>query len=90
MPVFQSIAESKATTMGHIKREHLKQAICAIPSQELILRSAEIITPLIERSILSKQESKVLAELRDTLLPKLVSGELRIPDAEKVLEEAGV
>jgi type I restriction enzyme S subunit len=90
MPEFQSIAESKATTMGHIKREHLKQAICAIPSQELIKRSAEVITPLIERSILSQQESKVLSELRDTLLPKLISGELRIPDAEKFLEEAGI
>jgi type I restriction enzyme S subunit len=76
--------------MGHIKREHLKQAICAIPSQELIKRSAEVITPLIERSILSQQESKVLSELRDTLLPKLISGELRIPDAEKFLEEAGI
>ena len=90
MPEFQSIAESKATTMGHIKREHLKQAICAIPSQELIKRSAEVITPLIERSILSQQESKVLSELRDTLLPKLISGELRIPDAEKFLEQAGL
>lgn len=90
MPEFQSIAQSKATTMGHIKREHLKQAICAIPSQELIERSAEVITPSIERSILSQQESKVLSELRDTLLPKLISGELRIPDAEKFLEEAGI
>ena len=90
MPEFQSIAESKATTMGHIKREHLKQAICATPSQELIRRSAEVITPLIERSILSQQESKVLSKLRDTLLPKLISGELRIPDAEKFLEEAGI
>ena len=90
MPEFQSIAESKATTMGHIKREHLKQAICVIPSQELIKRSAEVITPLIERSILSQQESKVISELRDTLLPKLISGELRIPDAEKFLEETGI
>lgn len=90
MPEFQSIAESKATTMGHIKREHLKQALCAIPTQELIKRSAEVITPLIERLILSQQESKVLSELRDTLLPKLISGELRIADAEKFLEEAGI
>jgi type I restriction enzyme S subunit len=28
--------------------------------------------------------------LRDTLLPKLISGELRIPDAERLLEEAGI
>ena len=90
MPEFQSIAESKATTMGHIKREHLKQAICAIPSHKLMKRSAEVILPLIERSILSQQEVKVLSELRDTLLPKLISGELRIPDAEKFLEDAGI
>jgi len=36
------------------------------------------------------EETVVLTELRDTLLPKLISGELRIPDAEKFLEEAGV
>ena len=36
------------------------------------------------------QENNCLAELRDTLLPKLISGELRIPDAEKFLKEAGV
>ena len=37
-----------------------------------------------------REESRILAELRDTLLPKLISGELRIPDAEKFLEEAGI
>ncbi len=35
-------------------------------------------------------QSRTLAPLRDTLLPKLISGELRIPDAEKLLEQAGV
>ena len=36
------------------------------------------------------REIRVLSELRDTLLPKLISGELRIPDAEKFLEEVGI
>jgi hypothetical protein len=35
----------------------------------------------------SKQESQTLAQLRDTLLPKLISGELRIADAERFIEE---
>ncbi len=35
-------------------------------------------------------ESRTLAALRDTLLPKLISGELRVPEVEKILEEAGV
>ncbi len=35
----------------------------------------------------NKHESRTLAQLRDTLLPKLISGELRIKDAEKFMEE---
>lgn len=38
----------------------------------------------------NKQESKTLAQLRDTLLPKLISGELRVPDAEAFLKERGL
>jgi type I restriction enzyme S subunit len=38
----------------------------------------------------SLKENQSLSALRDTLLPKLISGELRIPDAEKMLEEAGL
>jgi type I restriction enzyme S subunit len=36
------------------------------------------------------KQSNLLSASRDTLLPKLISGELRIPDAEKMLEEVGV
>ena len=36
------------------------------------------------------RESSVLSELRDALLPRLISGELRVPDAEKMLEEVGI
>jgi len=38
----------------------------------------------------SDEEAHTLASLRDTLLPKLISGELRVLDAEKFVEEAGV
>jgi type I restriction enzyme S subunit len=38
---------------------------------------------------LEKQcENATLSSLRDTLLPKLISGELRVPDVEKILEDA--
>ena len=43
-----------------------------------------------QRRELLVEENQILANLRDTLLPKLISGELRIPDAEKFLEEAGI
>jgi type I restriction enzyme S subunit len=38
----------------------------------------------------NNRQSTTLATLRDTLLPKLISGELRVPDAEKFVEEAGL
>ena len=90
MPEFQAIAESKATTMGHIKREHLKQALCVVPPEHTLDGLESVMLLLIDRQIVAQQESKVLSDLRDTLLPKLISGELQIPDAEKFLEEAGI
>ena len=48
------------------------------------------VSPLFSKTLLIIKENDVLSELRDTLLPKLISGELCIPDAEKFLEEAGV
>ena len=87
---FRQIAESKATTMGHIKREHLSQAKCLVGSDAVIDLAQRTLTPFIKRSILAEKESRTLADLRDTLLPKLISGELQVPDAEKFLEEAGV
>jgi len=45
---------------------------------------------IIERVISVSEESSLLGSLRDTLLPRLISGELRIPDAERMLAEAGI
>jgi type I restriction enzyme S subunit len=45
------------------------------------------IKPLFVRSSAAIRESRTLATLRDTLLPKLISGELRVKNAEKTLEE---
>jgi type I restriction enzyme S subunit len=49
---------------------------------------AECITPFYERIKLLTEKSETLTKLRDTLLPKLISGELRIPEAEQLTEEA--
>ena len=49
-----------------------------------------IIRPIFAKVSSAIEESKQLENLRDALLPKLISGEIRIPDAEKMLEEVGV
>ena len=90
MAEFRQIAESKATTMGHIKREHLSQAMCVLGYDPIMDLAQQTLTPFIERAILAQKESRTLEELRDTLLPKLISGEMQVPQAEAFLEEAGL
>lgn len=87
---FQLIAASKTTTMGHIQRKHLTEAKAVCPEKDCLDALGDIISPLVERSIKNNIENRVLAQTRDILLPKLVSGELRIPDAEKLLEGTGI
>lgn len=78
LPTFRSIAESKTTTMGHIQREHLKQATVLIPPKELFDNYNKTIEPIIEKVIKNNFQIRTLTQLRDTLLPKLMSGEVRV------------
>lgn len=60
------------------------------PSEEVAEYFGMISAPIMQKIKKNDEETRTLASLRDTLLPKLISGELRIPDAEKFVEEAGV
>jgi type I restriction enzyme S subunit len=90
LPEFQEIAQGKATTMGHIQRHHLSEAMALIPKPSLLAAMDSAFAPLLDRAFGLRKQSNDLATTRDALLPKLISGELRIPDAEKMLEEVGV
>jgi type I restriction enzyme S subunit len=77
---FREIASGKATTMGHIQRGHLSESKLAIPNSELLNRATEVIEPIISLKIKTSMESRNLAGIRDFLLPRLISGELQIPE----------
>jgi len=75
---FIAMAADKATTMGHIKREALANAEVLIPSAKDYTILGEILAPLYDQVINNRLESRKLALLRDTLLPRLMSGELAV------------
>jgi len=83
---FRSIAAGKATTMGHIQRHHLSAAKVAVPPNDLLLAMDSIMAPLIDRVWKGAVQSRTLAVARDTLLPKLISGELRLKHGRQVAE----
>lgn len=75
---FISIAASHATTMGHIKRGDLDDALVLIPNEEELSAMTQQVDPIIEKVITNNKQIRTLTALRDTLLPKLMSGEVRV------------
>lgn len=59
-----------------------------VPPVEVAMAFDTLVEPIIARVLAGCNESRALAELRDTLLPKLLSGELRVKDAERIAELA--
>jgi len=79
---FRLIAADKATTMGHIQRGHLTAAKVLIPPRPLLDAMTRTMSPLIDQLIANRIQSRTLATLRDTLLPKLLSGELSVAETK--------
>ena len=77
---FIHIAKDKAVTMGHIKRGHLEEALVAIPDNDSMEKAHELFEPILSKMISLRLEISRLSTLRDTLLPRLMSGELEVPE----------
>ena len=75
---FISISASHATTMGHIKRSDLDSAIVLIPKEDELKKMSEQMSPLLNKQITNAKQIKTLEKIRDNLLPKLMSGEVRV------------
>ena len=77
---FIAIAADKATTMGHIKREDLSSSLVLIPDSDSYKKIGELLSPIYDQIILNRIENRKLAEVRDNLLPKLMSSEISVAD----------
>ena len=75
---FISISSSHATTMGHIKRGDLDTAMVKVPKPEQLSAMTKQMAPLLEKQIINAKQIKTLERIRDNLLPKLMSGEVRV------------
>ena len=75
---FIRIAADRATTMGHIKRSNLTEAKVLVPDESRLMVMGYTLENLVCKFIENNIESKSLVDLRDSLLPKLMSGEIRV------------
>lgn len=82
MKRFIALAKDRATTMGHIKRNALQESEVLIPPASVMPELTVRMQPIVDEMIGLKVQSRKLGELRDTLLPKLMSGEIDVSEVE--------
>ena len=88
-PVFAELARNKQTTgLGHVTVADLKRLHVVHPPLSVIEQFNTVAVPIHQMIFGNEQQAKTLTQLRDTLLPRLISGQLRVPDAERTVEEA--
>ncbi|MBI3800668.1 MAG: restriction endonuclease subunit S [Deltaproteobacteria bacterium] len=88
-PLFIEIARNKQTTgLGHVTAQDLKRLMTTLPSDNVLKAFNGLAEPLFYRVHANQLESRTLTALRDTLLSKLISGHLRVKDAERFIGRA--
>ena len=83
-------AGSTGTKMPMTSWVEMARYDIVLPPEAIAQAFTEMVRPEVDRIIAATHESRTLAALRDTLLPMLISGALRVTDAERFLEERGV
>lgn len=84
------LARANGTTVLHLAKDALPTFPVPVPPMSEIARFSDVAQPLLRAARQVQSESVHLAELRDALLPKLLTGELRVGEAEEALEEAAL
>ena len=78
---------SSGSTMPILNKSNFEAFPVLCPSEKLLSSLDSNFQSTIDSILENTKQSYTLAKLRDTLLPKLMSGELRIPDAEALVDE---
>jgi type I restriction enzyme S subunit len=73
---------SGGTTFSEISKRNFRPIEVIVPPYDVIEAFDRVVDPLYQKLVLNLREAQTLAELRDTLLPKLISGELRVGEIE--------
>ena len=87
-PLAHVEATETATTVIHLGKGDIDCFRVVMPNANMLTAFGRVCQPWYNRIVAAKKESRSLSALRDTLLPKLISGELRLKNVEESLEEA--
>jgi type I restriction enzyme S subunit len=81
-------SRSNSGVQVNLSTDAIKETLILVPSKEIMNIFRDYTNNAYEKIFLNNSEIKTLTNLRDTILPKLISGELSITDTEKLIDEA--
>jgi type I restriction enzyme S subunit len=79
---------ANGSTFQEISKANFRPIKVTIATPKILRAFDEAVVPMFERIVANEKEGRTLAAIRDLLLPKLMSGEIRVRDAEKAVEAA--
>jgi type I restriction enzyme S subunit len=83
-------SRSNGSTFMEISKKSFRGILVIKPTDVLLKCFTDLITPAFDRMVENENKIQTLASIRDTLLPRLISGRLRLPEAEAMAGEAGL
>ena len=79
------VGNANGSTFQEISKSNFRPLRVVVPSDPVLTSFTRSAVSLYRQLAENERESRSLAQLRDTLLPKLISGELRVGDVDKYL-----
>ncbi|ARH12204.1 restriction endonuclease subunit S [Pseudomonas aeruginosa] len=81
--------QNQSTGIANFQTAHfLESELVVVPSPEVLSEFSEMVRPMIDRA--HQSQIRELTQLRDTLLPHLISGQLRLPEAQALLNDRDI
>jgi type I restriction enzyme S subunit len=81
-------ARANGSTFMEISKKAFRPIPALIPQPDIVNAFTEAVSALFDRLVENERQAQTLSTLRDTLLPRLISGQLRLPEAEDATETA--
>lgn len=81
-------SHANGSTFMEISKKAFRPLPALLPSVEVLAEFTKRVSPIFESIAANDRQINLLAEIRDTLLPKLISGEIRLPEAESIVRSA--
>jgi type I restriction enzyme S subunit len=81
-------SRANGSTFQEISKSNFREIEIAIPNSDLLQEFEKLVKPLFEKIVINERENQKLAQIRDSLLPRLISGKIRVGESENELEAA--